>query len=143
MDPLSALGALTTCVSVAFAISQKRAALQAIAPDSQGLCERVGLLHQSLDQLQRSGRAADAAFERQLRELEATLGETNAFAVKMLSEPPNMFRVAKRAVSSVLGKYTKRIDELSKRLDRHMDDMHFASAVQIEGWRSERRMRLP
>ena len=35
MDPVSALGALATCASVALAISRKRAELQAIAPTAR------------------------------------------------------------------------------------------------------------
>ena len=137
MDPLSAVGALGTCLSIALAINTKRNALLAISPDSQSLCDRVSRIHTHLTQIQSSGRATDAGFSAQLRSLEATLQETMAFATKMLTDPPTVFRVIKRWGSSMLGKYTKRIDELSKQLDRHILDMGVALQGQINEWREE------
>ena len=92
MDPLSALGALGTCLSIALAIDTKRNELLAISKDSHGLCNRVNLIHDSLMQIKRSGRATDAGFSVQLGGLEATLQETSAFATKMLTDPPTVFR---------------------------------------------------
>jgi hypothetical protein len=137
MDPISALGALSTCLSIALAINKKRNELLAISKDSYGLCDRVNLLHDSLTQIQRSGRATDAGFSGQLRSLEATLQETSAFATKMLTDFPNVLRAIKRWGSSMLGKYTKRIDEFSKQLDRHILDMGIALQGQINEWRKE------
>ena len=55
----------------------------------------------------------------------------------MLADSPSVIGAAKRAVSSVLGKYTKRIDELSRKIDRHMADMQIATAVQIADLRQD------
>ena len=137
MDPITAIGALSTCIASAAAIYQKRQALLALSPDTHGLLDRVQFIQEKLANAQRPDQGTNRPTYDKLKALETTLIEINTFGAKMLEESPTYLRAAKRFASSFRGKYTKRIAELSKRLDQHIQDMHFNLSIQMfEDWRA-------